>query len=667
MAALAAMSRNLEALRDAVAEAAGVGAGLWLSYLGVFFYLAIAVGSVTHRDLFFESPLRLPLLNVDLPLKAFFTLGPLLFLIVHAYVLLHFLLLAGKIGALQAELRQVADHDERTRLRRRLPTNIFVQFLAGPCEVRTRLVGFLLRLIAWITLVIGPIALLVLFQLQFLPYHHEPLTWWHRAAVGVDLALLWALWPSVARGATTWITWRDLLRGKVTAAALASLLPVLLVFTIATFPGELLNRYIPSLPFVPTTWPSLKLKGASFWESMEWTSPSRLLLWGDIDVYARRPKSLWSNRLVLPAIDAVDRAKFDTETKIAAVRATLSLRGRRLESAILVEADLRKVDFEGAQMQGASLYRAQLQGASLVEARLQGALLDRAQLQDASLENAKLQGASLDAAELQGAKLVAAGLQGASLNSARLQGASLIGAELQGASLIGAELQGASLDGAQLQGASLDHAQLQGASLDSAQLQGASFHHVFVWRADVRQAIAEGTRVIEPVTGAKHRGAEWSAKTFLALQGQIRQRLPEGSFRDEAVQRIDNALQRIAILEPAKPVDEKSMAKRWGELAQSSPSDDVYLKTLAEIGCKADTAYVAHGLVWNAFARRATGPGAAALARVFLDEDRCAGVRGRGLSEEDRAKLRRIRDTAASAPPSPAPPRLRRPRPHQRG
>jgi hypothetical protein len=39
---------------------------LWLSYLFVLFYLAIAVGSVTHRNLLLESPVKLPFLNLDL-------------------------------------------------------------------------------------------------------------------------------------------------------------------------------------------------------------------------------------------------------------------------------------------------------------------------------------------------------------------------------------------------------------------------------------------------------------------------------------------------------------------------------------------------------------------------------------------------------------------------
>jgi hypothetical protein len=66
--ALAGKAKDLQALRDAVVDAASVGAGLWFSYLFVLLYLFIAAGSVTHRDLFLQSPVRLPFLNVDLPL-----------------------------------------------------------------------------------------------------------------------------------------------------------------------------------------------------------------------------------------------------------------------------------------------------------------------------------------------------------------------------------------------------------------------------------------------------------------------------------------------------------------------------------------------------------------------------------------------------------------------
>src|SRR5215470_4386508 len=66
--AFIAKAKDLGALRDAVVEAAGVSVALWLSYLLLLFSLAIAVGGVTHRDLLLETPLKLPILNADVPL-----------------------------------------------------------------------------------------------------------------------------------------------------------------------------------------------------------------------------------------------------------------------------------------------------------------------------------------------------------------------------------------------------------------------------------------------------------------------------------------------------------------------------------------------------------------------------------------------------------------------
>jgi uncharacterized protein YjbI with pentapeptide repeats len=497
--AFADEATDLKALRNAVVDAAGVGAGLWFSYLFVLVYLVVAVGSVTHRDLLFEHPIKLPFLGVDLPLTGFFVLGPGLFLIVHAYVLLHFVLLADKVGAFHDALRsQIADEATRTRLRRQLPSNIFVQFLAGPVEVRTGVMGIMLRLIAQISLVAGPLALLVFFQFQFLPYHNEAIAWWQRIAVVIDILLLWALWPSVARGEATPIASLDFRTWPVVTALLASLAPIFLVFSIATFPGELLDR-TPSIRFVPT--------------SEGWTSLHELLVAGDVDLVARKPTSLWSNRLVLPGVEAT--------------AGPVSLRGRQLEGAVLISARLAKVDFTAARLQEANLtganlqdakfecaetkpspsdilfghpkdrHCANLQRARLGAAQLQKASLAGAQLQGALLNYAQMQGAKLDDAQLQKAVLIGVELQGASLRDAQLQEAKLRNARLQGATLDGATLDGAELHEAELQGASLRETGLQGASFNNAQMQGVSLFGAQLWRTSLQGANLKGASLLK--------------------------------------------------------------------------------------------------------------------------------------------------------------------------
>lgn len=296
-ASFAAKARDLESLRLAVIDAASVSENLWFSYIFVLLYLLIAVGSVTHQDLFFEHPVKLPFLNIDLPLMGFFILGPLLFIVIHIYVLLHFVLLSMKIGAFHVELREQLsfDDDVRARLRRQLPSNIFVQFLAGPREIRAGIVGHLLTLIAYISLVIGSISLLVFFLIQFLAYHDWRVTWWHRFAVVIDIVIAWRLWLAVATGKSA--SFRGLSATRLITAGSASLAVIGFIFFVANYPGEWLNK-LPHIRILPTT---------NSTTSKQFISIYDLLIAGDVDFISRKATSLWSNRLVLTNIQATGK------------------------------------------------------------------------------------------------------------------------------------------------------------------------------------------------------------------------------------------------------------------------------------------------------------------------------------------------------------------------
>src|SRR5262249_24737279 len=178
---------------------------------------------------------------------------------------------------------------------------------------RKGVLGLMLGMVAYISLVVGPIGLLVLFELQFLPFHSVKITWWHRIAVILDITLLWLMWPSISTdrashdddvsstlpiipyggfspvrlegwtGKKVWLAWRKLRHARI-VAALASIAIFLFVVTPATFPGELMEEILP---------PSLKLL-------------HKVLIAGDseVDPITRRPTSLWpnSNRIVLPGL-----------------------------------------------------------------------------------------------------------------------------------------------------------------------------------------------------------------------------------------------------------------------------------------------------------------------------------------------------------------------------
>jgi uncharacterized protein YjbI with pentapeptide repeats len=490
---------------------------------------------------------------------------------------MHLVLPSGKVRIFDDELRaQIADEDVRARLRRQLPSNIFVQFLAGPREARHGLLGFMLRQIARISLVLGPIALLVFFQLQFLPYHDSTISWLQRIAVVIDVVLLWMFWPSIVHREPAGF-FRGALR--CIGVGVASLLPIMLVFAIATFHREWLERRIsPTLPH------SLDFSH-SLSDLVQWIpwEVRRVLVAGDVDLAARRPTSLFSNGLVLPGLDVAGTSP-----------QSVPLRSRNLEGAVLIGASLGRTDFTGAdlsgavldgadlrkanlgcprlniyacstanmddcvQLQWASLERAQLEGASLGHANLAEAYLEGANLQRATLDGSVLQWAHLKGVNLRGASLVCAKLQHADLSSSQLQDALRDGADLDEANLGGSQLRGVSLRGLRLQnallgdadprGVPLSSAWLAGATLRSAQLQGAALDHADLRGANLEYANLEGASL----DGADLRAAALGHADLRGASLQSAQ-LQASSLRDADLQGawLDNAQLQGAVIDGA--------------------------------------------------------------------------------------------------------------------
>jgi uncharacterized protein YjbI with pentapeptide repeats len=503
---------EIGALESAVNDSAKRVSAIWITFLTFSLYLLIAVTTVTHRQLLLAEPLKLPVLNIDLPLWGFFFLAPILFVLLHIYVLLQVLLLGRTTAAYDiAVSRANLSPEENASLRQRLANTLFAQIFAGSPRERDGWLGWLLKVMAWTTLAIGPIVILLAFQFAFLPYHSHLATWMHRMLILVEIAVAFLLWPH-ALDSRLDFGWSDLGRSVLLLATCA--LFVFLSLSLATFPGEPHVNVFKGRPL------STVQCNPSFSKNFD--------------------------RLHLATVDVVDDEKLANIARATSDRhlppytgeRTRNFRGRDLNCIDLSSADLRRVDLAYAHLFGADLSSAALDGASLhgaqlqdgdlsfaklrdvnlARARLQGAFLANADLQNAFLDETELQGASLDGARLQGASLDGAHLQGASLNNAQLQGASLDHGLLQGAELYGARLQGASLDNAQLQGASLDNAQLQGASLYHAQLQGtvlnksalahADLSGVYVWRAkgaaceDARVSAQRSDAVIETRTNS---------------------------------------------------------------------------------------------------------------------------------------------------------------------
>jgi uncharacterized protein YjbI with pentapeptide repeats len=499
---MASNTDELDGIESSVNEAAGQIRAIWITFITFGAYLVIAVGSVTHRMLLLETPIKLPVLNVELPLIGFFVIAPLIFLVFHFYIFLQLLVLTRNVALyndiLASTLQVSADRRKR---RGRLDLSIFVQLLAGGAEERTGLTSLLLRAIALITVVIAPILLLLQIELTFLPYHHEKVTWLHRIAISADLALAWLFWPAISSGAGQM---RGLLLLRHPVMLFSSAIVVLFSVCIATYPGE--GNYGNVISTMINRFEWIHVGG-------RYISISEALFSGLVNNVTGLPRSVFSNVLVVPTLDLIEAEKLDKVSR------TVSLRGRDLRGAILWDTDLRKADFTGANLIEARLDRAKLSQAQfgcadparerlLFASRtqpasppiqwpddgctwLQGATFGDTQLQGAFLTKARLQGAIVMGARIEGASLDEAQLQGTILYDTSFVGASLKRAQLQGAWIFATKLHGASLEEAQMDGAHFFRTELSGASLKSVRLRAASLGTISLWRSHGRPAWAK--------------------------------------------------------------------------------------------------------------------------------------------------------------------------------
>jgi uncharacterized protein YjbI with pentapeptide repeats len=458
---------NPYSLLDAVNAAAARSNTGWLLFLGLMAYLLLTVASVTHRDLLLDAGVVLPLLGARIDLARFFVFAPVVFALAHLMLVARFILLARKALEFDAALRLLESTDRRSHpLRLELDGSVFVQALAGP--ERSRVVSAFLHAIAWATLLVLPLLLLLYMQVAFLPFHHAGVTAAQRVVIIADAGLVLLAGVFLMRADTTFF-------GAFLRLAFNN--PGTVAFGLAVVAGTVFFSIFAA------TIPGGGSRGAPF------------------GAFARH-------------LDVAD-AGFVADTSGAGPARPLSLRGRDLRFARLDRADLRQADLTGANLDGASLKGADLRGARLGCAydgaleqpdgrekagctRARGADFTGARLAEANLAGADLRGAKLDDASLEGADLshsLAAGatferakLARADLSRAALEGASFILANLQGAALTSARLPLADFSGAGLQGADLAAANLAGALLREADLEGAELHEALLYGADLRDA-----------------------------------------------------------------------------------------------------------------------------------------------------------------------------------
>jgi hypothetical protein len=168
----------------------------WLAYLVLNVYLLVTIAGVTHVDLLLNRTVRLPIVNVEIPLFSFFSVTPVLLLLVHLGFLVQHAMLAHKYDHFSKAVSNWEHVTHRVHPSRRYVDGYeFSQRTAGPKP--PKLLGALMRLMVFATFSLLSILVLLYFQVKFLPYHDEGVTHLHRIVVFLDLMLLLSVRPYI--------------------------------------------------------------------------------------------------------------------------------------------------------------------------------------------------------------------------------------------------------------------------------------------------------------------------------------------------------------------------------------------------------------------------------------------------------------------------------------
>lgn len=615
-------AQEVEKLLETANSASQTVAALQIAFLAFVAYVGVIVWGTSHEDMLRISPVKLPILDVELPLTAFYNFVPWMVVLLHFNLLMQLELLSCKLWNLDSYL---TDDETGKKVRDRLFIFPFAQLIVGRSNAT---VQRLLAVVVGITMIALPLFILLAAQIRFLPFHDESITWSQRLAVWADVLLLLSLWPLTASPsdkADEW--WRgffnrlfDLwpralgyllfypyrLAGILTGRRInpaethkfmdkphpnSGVDPKGMIALLISAPLVVAFSIVAVVPGTTTLQDYLTLQGknpahdqSSIIYFEDWLIRHTPKSWLSVATYqndeincATVEQSEHSDASLRQVMfgpcalfnwDLFQRNLNLKEARLVPKEVTLSQLTRATDTERQNRDNALK-EFDGLNLQNrdlrfANLYAAVLPKADLRHVQLQGAILLRAKLQGIiGWDKTHLQSAILGGTQLQGAGLIEADLRNADLRGANMQGTDLSWASFESADLRGADLKGANLQGAKLQGADLRGALLQGASFKNAKLQAANLSYANLQAIDLSGADLQGALLYDVLlqgSNLKDAKLDWA---YIRTQQDI-------SFTDDRqLKHIESTLKPMLTAESFNTLHERLQPDK---LKNSSPS-----------------------------------------------------------------------------------------------
>ena len=466
-------------------------------------YILISVFGTTDLMLLLpEHMFKMPVINFDLNLIAFYLLAPVMLFMLHFNILFNYNMYLKKIDLQHKKINM----------------NTLDPSMYGYAYnmISRGLDGFLINLFLWIWIYIIPLMILILIYIRFADYHDNAITTFHLAMVLLDICLIFFSFyynKIHLKHQQKFVRYLS----YVFYAIFSGLFILSVVYHSFIFNPVINNKLDPRIK-LGTDEEKCDYNISRIYNFIVDKNMSRTIsssCFPRLVVNEAEMAKISQAALYLPRSLIEDNIRDKNTSKpknekqlILEYGARSDLTHRNLRYANLYGCILTRTDLTGSDLQSSDLRQSHLQAAKLIDAKLMGAKLLGAKLDKTDFKDSNLTGANLSSAvsregqfpssTLIGSKMVAinfekADFSGTNMTDADLGNANLshsifYEANLTSANLINANLTSANFINANLSYSIFSKANLTSAKFKKANLSNSSFHEANLTSANFKKA-----------------------------------------------------------------------------------------------------------------------------------------------------------------------------------
>lgn len=552
---------NLSNLRQSTNDTARVTRNLLLFFLAVILFFGLLVADTNDLILFKRSDVTLPFMQIGVSVDMFYAIGPIIFIILHLVLLMSIRNFYSAASSLIKEIEKSDNPQEnlaqtsillpfdfvlsmlykirRPAVRERPPFWHLFRYLRYVMARYGQL--FLLSVIVAVLIFILPLFLLILIQMNFLPYQSQAITFIHQCAIAIEFVMqivfilrLGAIrkFRATIAGNRSWVE-RGFGLGVATTISFLLVVPVAFSWSIALVPNSWLDERNPLSPELQSRITSLMFEDwwhgdscrhrdhiptVSKWRRYLYLPDRDLNIseYGDqLDLSHRMLRYGWFKSSVLSGVKFSRSDLFCANFEHATIRNSSSFAEAKLHYTNFSHSYLFDVDFSKAELQETKFVHADIEesnfsritsnrsnfrNVAIRNSELKYAEFNNGRFRDATFDNIsghgmRFFGTDLSRIEFHGSSIARSEFSASGLSRAKFYGTDIERSSFLGTNISGSEFHGANLEYAEFLGTLISGADFYGVNFSRTLLDGVYADYTYFYGTDLSGAKIIGTNL----------------------------------------------------------------------------------------------------------------------------------------------------------------------------